>query len=160
MQRAGPPDDPVDEIAVQVAAAAEAMVSTWTKASRTASPRLSALQLDALLFVRRWPGVNLTGLAEEVGAAPPAVSRLCDRLEAAGLLRREPAPTSRREIGLVLTLQGQELIDALFARRHAMFADVLDRMPSAEREKLLSGLLAFFRAAQPGGIDADRQVPG
>ncbi|GAA1523069.1 hypothetical protein GCM10009730_34120 [Streptomyces albidochromogenes] len=161
MERAGPPDDAAGDLAPRVTAAAEAVVSTWTQATRTASPRLSALQLEALLIVRRWPGINLTGLAEEVGAAPPAVSRLCDRLEAAGLLRREPAPTSRREIGLVLTLQANELIDALFARRHEMFAAVLGRMRPAERRQLLSGLLAFARAARPGGDDdADRKPPG
>ncbi|MGX1881493.1 MarR family winged helix-turn-helix transcriptional regulator [Streptomyces sp. NPDC055287] len=156
MDRAGPADEPSGAFAAQVAEAAEAVVSAWTQAARTASPRLSALQLDALLIARRHPGINLTGLAYAVGTAPPAVSRLCDRLEAAGLLRREPAPTSRREIGLALTPQGHELIDTLFARRYAMFGAVLSRMPAAERDELLAGLLAFAKAARPGGLDQDR----
>ncbi|MBT2493970.1 MarR family transcriptional regulator [Streptomyces sp. ISL-96] len=156
MDRAGPPDDPLHDFAVQVAEAAEAVVVAWAQASHSASPRLSALQLEALLIARRSPGINLTGLADEVGAAPPAVSRLCDRLEAAGLLRREPAKTSRREIGLVLTLAGNELIDALFARRYALFGDILARMPPAEREHLRAGLLAFSKAARSAGSDQER----
>ncbi|MFD3656469.1 MarR family winged helix-turn-helix transcriptional regulator [Streptomyces sp. NPDC058620] len=131
-----------------MAEAAEAVVAAWAQASHAATPRLSALQLEALLITRRKPGTNLTRLADEVGAAPPAVSRLCDRLEAAGLLRREPGRTSRREIGLVLTAAGHELIDALLARRYARFGEVLSRMPSAERADLLTGLLAFSKAAQ------------
>ncbi|OEJ37502.1 hypothetical protein AR457_32170 [Streptomyces agglomeratus] len=157
MDRTEPPDDASGEFAAHVAEAAEAVVSTWTRATLGASPRLSALQLEALLIARRHPGINLTGLAGEVGAAPPAVSRLCDRLEAAGLLRREPAPVSRREIGLVLTAQGHGLIDALFARRYAMFRAVLSRMPAAEREQLLAGLLAFSKAARSGRTDPKRR---
>ncbi|GAA2927289.1 MarR family transcriptional regulator [Streptomyces enissocaesilis] len=151
MERAGPSDDPLHDLAVQVAQAAEAVVSTWEQAARTMSPRLSALQLEALLIIRRSPGINLTGLAEDVGAAPSAVSRLCDRLEAAGLARRERAPVSRREVVLALTPQGQRLVDSLFARRHALFGDVLRRMPPADRPALLTALAAFSKAWQAGG---------
>ncbi|MET9514729.1 MarR family transcriptional regulator [Streptomyces sp. NPDC002994] len=155
MDRAGPSNDPLHDFAVQVAEAAEALVDVWGQASHSASPRLSALQLEALLIARRSPGINLTGLADEVGAAPPAVSRLCDRLEAAGLLRREPAKTSRREIGLVLTLAGNGLIDSLFARRYALFGEILNRVSPAEREHLLAGLLAFSKAARAADSDRD-----
>lgn len=157
MDRAGPSDaplhddDPLHDVAVQVAEAAGAVVTTWQLAARTLSPRLSSLQLEALLIVRRCPGINLTGLAEEAGATAPAVSRLCDRLEAAGLLRRERAPTSRREIVLVLTPHGRELLESLFARRHALFGDVLRRMPAADRTALLTGLLAFSKAGEDDG---------
>ncbi|MET9508037.1 MarR family transcriptional regulator [Streptomyces flavidovirens] len=156
MDRAGPSEDPLHDLSVQVSEAAEAVVAAWSQASHVASPRLSALQWEALLATRRRPNINLTGLADEVGAAPPAVSRLCDRLEAAGLLRREPGRTSRREIGLVLTVAGHELIDALLGRRYALFADVLSRMPSAERTRLLTGLLAFSKAAQLAETDRER----
>ncbi|MDJ0462490.1 MarR family transcriptional regulator [Streptomyces sp. H27-C3] len=147
MDREGPTDHPLTDFAVPVAEAAEAVAAAWTHSSRVSSPRLPALQLEALLIARRNPGINLTGLAEQVGTAPPAVSRLCDRLEAAGLLRRQPARTSRREIGLVLTPAGHDLIDAVFARRYAAFGDVLQHMAPTERADLLAGLLAFSRAA-------------
>ncbi|MFF8607171.1 MarR family winged helix-turn-helix transcriptional regulator [Streptomyces sp. NPDC015346] len=154
MDLAGAPEGPLHELSVQVAEAAEALVDAWTKASHAASPRLSALQWEALMIVRHKPGINLTRMAVEIGAAPPAVSRLCDRLEAAGLLRREPGRASRREIGLVLTVAGDDLIGALLARRYARFGEVLSRMPSAERTGLLSGLQAFTDAAQPAAPDS------
>ncbi|MFD3531346.1 MarR family transcriptional regulator [Streptomyces sp. NPDC058664] len=147
MDLAGP-QGPLHELSVQVTEAAEALVTAWTKASRTASPRLSALQLEALMILRHKPGINLTRMAVEIGAAPPAVSRLCDRLEAAGLLRREPGRTSRREIGLVLTAAGDGLIDALLTRRYACFGEALSRMPAVRRTELLAGLLAFSNAVR------------
>ncbi|MFE6133409.1 MarR family winged helix-turn-helix transcriptional regulator [Streptomyces sp. NPDC056437] len=137
----------MQEVAAQVAEAAEALASIWVSTSRSASPRLSALQTQALLIARRLPGINLTGLADEIGAAPPNVSRLCDRLEAAGLLRRQAARNSRREIGLVLTPQGHELINTLLTRRQAAFGEVLSRMPTKQRTELVTGLQAFAEAA-------------
>ncbi|WP_455361344.1 MarR family winged helix-turn-helix transcriptional regulator [Streptomyces sp. SYSU K21746] len=148
---AGPAEDPLHDVARQVAEAAEALMSTWAKAAQAALPRLSSLQSQALLIARRSPGINLTGLAAEVGAAPPTASRLCDRLEAAGLLRRERAPGNRREVGLTLTLHGHEMVDALFARRTAAICEVLSRVPAARRGELLAGLRAFAEAAVDPG---------
>ncbi|MFD3580468.1 MarR family winged helix-turn-helix transcriptional regulator [Streptomyces sp. NPDC058644] len=128
--------------------AAEALVAVWSHAAQAVSPYLSAPQLQALLIARRRPSINLRGLAEAVGAAPSAVSRLCDRLEAAGFLRREAAPTSRREIGLVLTPRGHEMIDTLFARRAELFDHVMTHMPADSRQELLRGLRAFSAAAR------------
>ncbi|MFD5099977.1 MarR family winged helix-turn-helix transcriptional regulator [Streptomyces albidochromogenes] len=146
MKGAAPPDEPLDLVAAQVAEAAGAVVSAWQHASRSVFPRLSSLQLDALLIVRRCPGINLTRLADEAGTRSPAVSRLCDRLEAAGLLRRERPATNRREIELVLTPQGLELVEALFARRQRLFREALSRMAPAERTALVTGLHAFSTA--------------
>ncbi|MCT9089972.1 MarR family transcriptional regulator [Streptomyces sp. ASQP_92] len=135
---------------------AEALVATWIEAERTAVPRLSGLQLQALLITYRSPGINLTGMAEQVGAAPPTVSRLCDRLEAAGLLVRHRATTSRREIGLTLTAHGYEMLAALTERRFLAVRRVLQHVPAAQREALLAGLRAFSEATEPatgGGPD-------
>ncbi|MFE9399396.1 MarR family winged helix-turn-helix transcriptional regulator [Streptomyces flavidovirens] len=158
MDREGPLGDSLHDLTEETTEAVETLVSLWARASQTVSPRLSALQLEALLITRRNPSINLTGLAVEVGAAPPAVSRLCDRLEAAGLLRREPVPTSRREIGLVLTLRGNEIVDALFARRSELFGDVLSRMPAASRRDFLAGLEAFSEAARTSDVNSGEQA--
>ncbi|MEU8489472.1 MarR family transcriptional regulator [Streptomyces sp. NPDC048641] len=141
--------DPRHELAEETAAAVETLASLWWRASQEVSPRLSALQLDALLITRRNPGINLTGLAVAVGAAPPAVSRLCDRLEAAGLLRREASPTSRREIELALTPRGHKIIDSLFARRSELLGNVLGRMAASSQRELQ----AFSEAVRAGRLD-------
>ena len=149
MDRAGSADDSLDAFARLVSENAEALVATWSEVVRTATPRLSGLQLQALLVVHRSPGINLTGMAEQVGAAPSAVSRLCDRLEAAGLLVRRRATTSRREIGLTLTPHGYEMLDALSERRFLAIRRVLQRVSPEQREALLGGLRAFTEATEP-----------
>lgn len=48
-------------------------------------------------------------LAEEIGIDRSGTSRYADRLQAAGLLRRDPDPDDRRATLLTLTAQGQAL---------------------------------------------------
>ncbi|MER6216173.1 MarR family winged helix-turn-helix transcriptional regulator [Streptomyces sp. NPDC001674] len=149
MDRAEPADDPLYGASHEIAAAAEALVDCWNRAGQNSSPRLSALQVRALVAVRRVPGANLSRLAEMVGASVPAASRLCDRLEAAGFLRRDRAATDRREIGLSLTKDGADALLSLSERRAEDLRDVLRRLSDEERDLLLAGLRAFTRAARP-----------
>lgn len=149
MDGAGP-EDPLASMAHAVAKAAAALVDLWDRTARAASPRLSGLQLCALMIVRVSPGINLTRLAEEVGAGASATSRLCDRLEAAGLLRRRRRPNDRREVGLVLTHQGHESVDAMHERRCRAMLEVLRSMPSDRRLHLLEGLRAFSEVTEAG----------
>lgn len=147
MNRAGGSDDPLYDTAREIAAAAGALADVWEHASQSTPPRLSTLQLRALLAVGGSPRINLTRLAEEVGATAPAASRLCDRLEAAGLLRRERAFMDRREIVLSLTQHGREVIELLAERRCRAVYEVLKHVPAEQREELLNGLRAFTQAA-------------
>ena len=43
----------------------------------------------------------------------PGITRLIDRLEAKGLVRREPHPQDRRQVLCAITPQGTQLIDTL-----------------------------------------------
>ncbi|MEU9234052.1 MarR family winged helix-turn-helix transcriptional regulator [Streptomyces subrutilus] len=125
-----------------------ALVDLWAAAADSAPPRLSNLQWRALMAAQRSPGINLTRLAEEVGAGAPATSRLCDRLEAAGLLRRCRTEANRREVGLTLTRQGRETVDRLHERRTEALQEILGLMTTGDRQSLLDGLQAFARAAK------------
>ena len=52
---------------------------------------------------------TVAGLARELQLDPGATTRLLDRLEVKGLLRRERSTTDRRVVHVVLTLQGQAI---------------------------------------------------
>jgi DNA-binding MarR family transcriptional regulator len=67
---------------------------------------------DALWPLRRAPGrrLRMGALAEQVTLSRTGLSRLVDRLEAAGLLRREPAAEDRRGSYVVLTRAGADLL--------------------------------------------------
>ena len=146
MSRAEPPEDSLYEMSCEVAGAAGALMDIWERAAQSTPPRLSALQLRALVAVRGSPRINLTRLAEEIDATTPATSRLCDRLEAAGLLRRDHADSDRRGIVLTLTQHGHRAIDVLTEQRCQAIHEVLERVPLEQRRELLNGLRAFSRA--------------
>nr|WP_221353839.1 MarR family transcriptional regulator [Streptomyces sp. REN17] len=141
----GPGHQP-DTLADQLLDTVESLVMLWFAAAEDATPRLSTRQLLALQTVRRLPELNLTTLAEHLGIALPTASRLCDRLEAAGLLRRTVQPHNRREVQLVVTSQGRRLLADVTGRRSLSLAGVFEAMAQTERDSLRQGLLAFHRA--------------
>jgi DNA-binding MarR family transcriptional regulator len=86
-------------------------------------------------------------LAEALDVVPSSASRLCDRLEATGLLRRVPEPHDRREVRLLLTPTARRLLDEVREARRAALAEVLARMGPSARRDLVRGLVAFGAAA-------------
>ncbi|MEU6066832.1 MULTISPECIES: MarR family winged helix-turn-helix transcriptional regulator [Streptomyces] len=154
----GPGDGP-EAVASDITAAVESLTALWAQAAQEAALRLSLHQLRALHAVESAPGVNLTALADRLDVALPAASRLCDRLEAAGLLQRALHPHKRREVQLGLTPQGRRVLADVAARRRRALAAALAAMEPAQRSALRRGMYAFLAAQQtpprrPGGPDA------
>ncbi|RCH67592.1 MarR family transcriptional regulator [Streptomyces sp. SDr-06] len=67
---------------------------------------VSASQLRVLYILAGDDGINLRTLGDELGSAPSAVSRMCDRLHALGFIQRTPSTASRREVELRLSDKG------------------------------------------------------
>lgn len=63
-------------------------------------------ELHTVQAIGRRPGLNLTGLAELTGVSKGAASQMVSRLARRGLVRKQAAPGSRREIALELTESG------------------------------------------------------
>jgi DNA-binding MarR family transcriptional regulator len=97
-------------------------------------------QMRALLVIGAAGGLNLSGLAGALGASASAASRLCDRMQAAGLLTRDRAAASRREIVLVPTESGRRLAEWVRGRRRAALGEVMAAMSPDGREALARGL--------------------
>ncbi len=97
-------------------------------------------QMRALMIIDRTGSLNLSRLAAELGASASATSRLCDRMQAAGLLTRDRAAASRREIVLLPTESGRRLAQWVQGRRRAALSDVLQTMSPDGREALVRGL--------------------
>ncbi|MFF6992109.1 MarR family transcriptional regulator [Streptomyces sp. NPDC010273] len=138
-------------VAGRIADAVDGLAELWTAAAAEASVRLSAHQLRALHALEAEPGANLTLLAERLEAGLPTVSRLCDRLEAAGLLLREPAPHNRREIQLWLTAHGRDVLAEVAQLRSQALTEVVSGMTADDRAALERGLLAFVATLTGGG---------
>ncbi|MEU7875579.1 MarR family transcriptional regulator [Dactylosporangium sp. NPDC049140] len=126
-------------------AASQALVLATSAANDNSG--VSAAQLRVLGVVDQAGSVNLTQLAVALHTAPSSASRLCDRLEAADLLRRTADERDRREVWLVLTPTARRLLDGLRRQRQETIATVLRRMAPDDRVALLQGLSAFSRAS-------------
>jgi DNA-binding MarR family transcriptional regulator len=116
------------------------LIEEWQRAVEELGSVLPPGQLRALMIIEKAGRLNLTRLARALGASPSATSRLCDRLAVAGLLLREPAPASRREITLQLSEAGQRLVAWVRDRRRETLARVLDSMSPDGRRDLACGL--------------------
>ncbi|MFK0160306.1 MarR family winged helix-turn-helix transcriptional regulator [Streptomyces sp. NPDC090499] len=153
--RSGRPPDDLTALAVSMADAVEGLTTLWSVAAQGASVRLSPHQLRALRIMAGEPGLNLTAVAARMDIGLPAASRLCDRLEAAGLLERELHPRNRRVVRLHVTRQGRQALDEVAHRRSRRLAAALGAMEPADAEALGRGLRGFLTALDGGPGDGD-----
>ena len=93
-----------------------------------------------------------------LGALLSSASRLCDRLETAGLIVRESGLQSRREIAIRLSPDGEALLERMRQERREEITKVLARMSPGTRNALLAGLTAFGAAAD-GEQSRDFSMP-
>ena len=143
----------VTDVAVAVESTVESLLGVFESARLAQSPTVPPAQLRVLTIISRAEHTNMSRLAEALDVVPSSASRLCDRLEATGLLRRVPDPRDRREVRLLLTPAAQRLLDELRERRRAALAEVLERMAPARRADLVRALEAFDQAAGTAADD-------
>ncbi|WP_446214916.1 MarR family winged helix-turn-helix transcriptional regulator [Micromonospora sp. IBHARD004] len=134
-------------LAAAIDAAAEALVGVLDSATSRHNVGVSPTQLRVLSLIMAHPETNVNRLAELLDVVPSSASRLCDRLEAVGLVRRVADPRDRREVRLIPTAAAETLLRELKDRRHQAVQAVLDRMPNRVQHELLLALAAFSQAA-------------
>jgi DNA-binding MarR family transcriptional regulator len=86
-------------------------------------------QLRALRAIERSEGINLQALAKVLGTRPPAASRLCDRMEADGLIQRTPSTSSRREVELWLSPRTRRVLADVRTARLQELQEVIQTLP-------------------------------
>ncbi|MFC9975354.1 MarR family winged helix-turn-helix transcriptional regulator [Spirillospora sp. NPDC127200] len=137
----------VNDTITALEGAARALIAVWRRA-QDAVEHIPPSQLRAMEAIEHRTELNLRDLARELDVIPSSASRLCDRLEAAGLLARRGSDADRRQITLRLTALGERSLHELSARRRRDLHQVLSRMTPDGRDRLLHGLLEFARAAE------------
>ncbi|WP_433888069.1 MarR family transcriptional regulator [Streptomyces sp. CA-111067] len=154
-----PPHRP-EQAAQDAGAVSELLDVLWGRGQEAVpGGPLSPSQVRALFAIEQYEGANLRTLGDALGSLPSSVSRLCDRLEAVGLVSRLPSSTSRREVELRLTRAGQSALAEFRDFRSREVRAVLARMAPRELAALAEGLAAFRRAAalaaRPAGLAAE-----
>lgn len=104
-------------------------------------------QFRALVVLAGSKDVTVSTLAERLDIHPSTATRLCDRLVRKGLIRRGEHHRDRREIEVVLSSEGRQLIDHVTRRRRRELARIAQRMPEAKLRHAVTGLRAFAEAA-------------
>jgi DNA-binding MarR family transcriptional regulator len=145
----------LSDVAAAVESTVESLLAVLDRARLAQTPVIPPAQLRVLYLVDRKP-TNMSRLAAALDVVPSSASRLCDRLEATGLLRRVADPKDRREVRLLLTPAARRVLSDLRERRRTALAEVLGRMTAAGRQDLARSLAAFDTAAAPSG--GDRQT--
>jgi len=138
--------DRVSEAAAAVESTVDSLVSVLEAASLAQTPNVPPAQLRVLSIIALNQHTNMNRLAEALEVVPSSASRLCDRLEATGLLRRVPDPRDRREVRLMITPAARRLLDQLHERRRQALAQVIDRMTPGDQKDLVRVLQAFADA--------------
>jgi DNA-binding MarR family transcriptional regulator len=117
-----------------------ALIGITLESLEVLGAEVSLPQFRLLLAVSTLGRAPSSRLAEAVGVPASSVTRLADRLEAAGFLARGGDARSRSIVTLEITAAGRALVKRVVARRQGLLAAVLDRMAPDERA-------AFARAA-------------
>lgn len=102
--------------------------------------------------------VRSARVADALRLEASTVTRLVDRLEEAGHVRRETDPTNRSAVTLQLTASGTRLVDQVVIWRTGEFGRLLSALTSEERTALAANLarLVDVAADQYGAIAVHR----
>ena len=98
--------------------------------------------------------------ARTLGLDPSTVTRLADRLVAAGHVARGTDPRHRGVVTLGLTASGRDLVTAADAWRRRELARLMARLTPAEQTAVTAALGLLVRAAgDEYGVTAHRPIP-
>ena len=101
---------------------------------------LTQAQWQALAHLSRRQGINQACLADLLEVQPITLTRLIDRLAAAGWVERRPDPADRRAQRLYLTERAEPLLEDMRGLASATREEALAGLGDAERRQLIDAL--------------------
>jgi DNA-binding MarR family transcriptional regulator len=147
---AGPGTAAVGEVASDVAdleMLTRALVGISLQSLEVLDGEVSLPQFRLLLAASTLGRAPSSRLAEAAGVPASSVTRLTDRLEAAGLVARGADARSRSIVTIEITAAGRDLVARVVARRHELIAAVLGRMEPDERASIARAATRFTALA-------------
>jgi DNA-binding MarR family transcriptional regulator len=127
--------------------ASRAMLGIVARSMVGALEQVTLPQFRVLVLLDTGGPLRVGVLAERLGVVVSTFSRTLDRLEGAGWVRRAPSTTSRREVTVSITDPGRALVREVSDQRTRELAQVLERLPEAERGAVAAAFRAFADAA-------------
>jgi len=71
---------------------------------------LRTVDFSVLSVIGHWPGVTSRQLCQQLNVLPPNMVVLLRELDKRGLIERQPHPTDRRAVGLLLSKSGKAMM--------------------------------------------------
>lgn len=113
--------------------------------------RLSFTSLSVLHTLSRAGACRLSDLVRTEQIKQPALTAAVAKLERDGLVQRSPDPSDGRASMLSLTAAGQSIVSRRHAARVEGLRRLVDRLPPADRERLLGIADVFDQIVELAG---------
>lgn len=120
---------------------------------------VSLPQFRLLLVLHERGRSTSTQVAHALGSAGSSVTRLGDRLHAAGYLVRGTDPANRSIVTLELTDRGADLVAQVTARRRQELSRALQRLTASERAACARGLRRLHDTLSAADTAPARAMP-
>jgi DNA-binding MarR family transcriptional regulator len=130
-----------------VLTASRTLVAVATMSLGTAAEETTIAQYRALVVLASRGPQRLVDLAGALGVMPSTAGRMCDRLVRKGMIRRHRARADRRAVQVSITAAGRDVVDQATARRRALIAEILGRLPVGRQAAVADALRDFAEAA-------------
>ncbi|MCK6573319.1 MarR family winged helix-turn-helix transcriptional regulator [Myxococcota bacterium] len=113
---------------------------------------LPMVEFDLLSALGNTDGMRMKALSQAMTTTPSNVTRVCLVMEEKGLVQRQRAPGSDREVIARLTPAGQALFDELFPKTVNYSAGIIDTALTADEARVAAEILEkLIQAARRPG---------
>jgi MarR family 2-MHQ and catechol resistance regulon transcriptional repressor len=114
--------------------------------------RLSSVEFEVLMRLARSPGsrLRMTDLAGQTSLSTSGVTRVVDRMDRDGLVRREACPSDRRSSYAVITTAGRRRLDEVLPGHLALVQQwFIGQLTPDELDGMLESLRKIRDAVNP-----------
>ena len=136
----------VDSVTDAVLTASRLLVAVSARSIAAVDETITLPQFRLLVILHTRGPLKHATLSEFMGVTPSTATRMVDRLVSIGMLTRRASPTSRREILIDLTTDGDRVVRQVTAHRRRDIARIVARMDAGTRQGLIDALTAFAEA--------------
>jgi DNA-binding MarR family transcriptional regulator len=143
-----------DRLAEAMLDASRTLVGLAARSLASAADDVTLPQFRTLVVLDTRGPQSGAALAEELGIGASSVTRMCDRLEAKGLARRDPGP-DRRTLEIAVTAAGARLVAKVTDDRRRHLAELVRSVPREHRALLADALEAMARLGGERAGDED-----
>lgn len=136
-----------DDVTDAVVGASRALLAIAVRSLSAAGEGMTLVQYRALVVLRYRGEQRTADLAELLGVNSSTVTRMTERLVRKGLVRRVADPADRRATRIAITAAGEDIVEAVTAKRRSEISRIVRKMPSASRIAVVQALETFTSAA-------------